>query len=51
MNFTLPPGGILLGLGADVIEVERIRGVFERQGERFLDRVFTLEERAYCLQE
>jgi holo-[acyl-carrier protein] synthase len=48
MNVTLPPGGILVGLGADVIEVERIRGVLERQGERFLQRVFTEEERAYC---
>jgi len=38
----------LVGLGADVIEVERIRGVLERQGERFLARVFTQEERAYC---
>jgi holo-[acyl-carrier protein] synthase len=38
----------LVGLGADVIEVERIRGVLERQGERFLARVFTEEERAYC---
>ena len=46
---TLPPGGILLGLGTDVIEIERIRGVMERQGERFLHRVFTEEERAYCL--
>ncbi|HEX3728490.1 MAG TPA: holo-ACP synthase [Opitutaceae bacterium] len=45
----LPPGGILLGLGADIIEVERVRGVMERQGERFLRRVFTEEERAYCL--
>lgn len=44
----LPPGGILLGLGCDLIEVERIRGVMERQGERFLNRVFTAEERAYC---
>lgn len=44
----LPPGGVLLGLGADLIEVERIRGVLDRQGERFLDRVFTAEERAYC---
>lgn len=44
----LPPGGILLGLGCDLIEVERIRGVLERQGERFLSRVFTDEERAYC---
>ena len=46
--FHLPPGGKLLGLGCDVIEVARIRGVCERQGERFLARVFTDEERAYC---
>jgi holo-[acyl-carrier protein] synthase len=39
---------MLVGLGADVIEVERIRGVLERQGERFLARVFTEEEREYC---
>lgn len=49
MSLTLPPGGILLGLGCDLIEIERIRGVLERQGERFLARVFTDEERAYCL--
>lgn len=44
----LPPGGVLVGLGADLIEVERVRGVLERQGPRFLERVFTEEERAYC---
>jgi len=49
MNIQLPPGGVLLGLGCDVIEVERVKGVLERQGERFLKRVFTEEERAYCL--
>ncbi len=49
MNLTLPPGGILLGLGCDLVEVGRIQGVLERQGERFLSRVFTAEERAYCL--
>jgi holo-[acyl-carrier protein] synthase len=49
MSIQLPPGGILLGLGADVIEVARIRGVLERQGDRFLARVFTDEEREYCL--
>lgn len=38
----------MVGLGCDVIEVERVRGVCERQGERFLRRVFTDEERAYC---
>ncbi len=48
MNLVLPPGGELLGLGCDVIEVERVKGVLERQGARFLDRVFTEEERAYC---
>lgn len=48
MTLDLPPGGILLGLGCDLIEIGRIRGVLERQGERFLDRVFTAEERAYC---
>jgi holo-[acyl-carrier protein] synthase len=50
MTLDLPPGGILIGLGADLVEVERIRGVLERQGERFLARVFTDEERAYCAQ-
>ncbi len=49
MNLDLPPGGILLGLGCDIIEIDRVRGVFERQGERFLARVFTEEERTYCL--
>jgi holo-[acyl-carrier protein] synthase len=49
MTIQLPPGGVLLGLGCDVIEVERVKGVLERQGERFLKRVFTEEERAYCL--
>jgi holo-[acyl-carrier protein] synthase len=48
MNLVLPPGGVLLSLGCDVIEVERIRGVLERQGARFLERVFTEEERVYC---
>ncbi len=46
---SLPPGGLLLGLGADLVDVDRIRGVWERQGDRFLDRVFTEEERAYSL--
>ena len=48
MNIQLPPGGILVGLGADIIEVERIRGVISRHGERFLDRILTDEEKAYC---
>ena len=48
MTFQLPRGGYVVGLGADLIEVERIRGVIERHGERFLDRILTDEEKAYC---
>lgn len=47
-TISLPPAGVMVGLGADLIEVERVRGVLERQGARFLERVFTDEERAYC---
>jgi holo-[acyl-carrier protein] synthase len=49
MNFSLPEGGIVRGVGTDLIECERIQRVFERQKERFLERVFTEGERAYCL--
>lgn len=45
----LPPGGVLVGLGADLVDVARIAGVRERQGERFLHRVYTEEELAYSL--
>lgn len=48
MNISLPPGGILIGLGCDLIETERIRVVLRKHGDRFLKRVFTEEEQAYC---
>ena len=41
--------GHVLGLGCDLCDVARVRGVWERQGERFLDHTFTEAERAYCL--
>ena len=50
MTFDLPPGGILLSLGTDIVDVARIRGAHERHGDRFLSRIFTDEERAYCMQ-
>ncbi|MDR0352117.1 MAG: holo-ACP synthase [Opitutaceae bacterium] len=46
---SLPPGGLLVGIGADLVDIDRIRGVHERQGGRFLRRVFTDEELGYCL--
>ena len=48
MKLTLPPGGILVGLGCDLIDVDRIQTVLGKHGDRFLKRVFTEEEQAYC---
>jgi holo-[acyl-carrier protein] synthase len=39
---------MVLGLGTDLIEIERIQGSIEQYGERFLERVFTVGEIAYC---
>jgi holo-[acyl-carrier protein] synthase len=44
-----PSAGPVRGLGCDLCEVERVRGVWERQGERFLEHTFTAGEREYCL--
>src|SRR6516164_1344133 len=41
---------MIIGIGIDMEQVERVRGVIERQGERFLKRVYTERERAYCEQ-
>jgi len=40
---------MLVGTGIDVIEIVRIAHAFSRYGERFLNRVFTPSEQAYCL--
>lgn len=32
-------------VGIDIIEIERVRGVLERHGERFLNRVYSAKER------
>lgn len=38
----------VLGLGTDLVEVDRFRLAMERQGERLLDRLFSDAERAYA---
>jgi holo-[acyl-carrier protein] synthase len=40
---------MILGIGVDLVAVARIAKVSERQGRRFLDRVYTGDELAYCL--
>jgi holo-[acyl-carrier protein] synthase len=39
---------MVVGLGTDIIEIERIRGSLERFGDQFRDRIFTPAEIAYC---
>ena len=41
---------MVLGLGTDLIEIVRIEESLERHGERFLHKIFTQSEIAYCLQ-
>jgi holo-[acyl-carrier protein] synthase len=41
---------MIVGMGIDVAEVPRIRAAIEGQGERFLRRVYTEDEVAYCEQ-
>ncbi len=43
-----PPQGVNVAVGIDIIEVGRVRKVFERHGERFLNRVFTPSEVKQC---
>jgi holo-[acyl-carrier protein] synthase len=41
---------MIVGTGIDAVEIARIQGSIERFGARFLDRVYTEPEQAYCLQ-
>jgi holo-[acyl-carrier protein] synthase len=40
---------MLLGLGTDIIEIDRVVRVIERYGQKYLDRMFTKNEQDYCL--
>lgn len=40
---------MIIGSGIDLVEIRRIQQSFERYGKRFLDRVFTAAEQAYCM--
>jgi holo-[acyl-carrier protein] synthase len=37
---------MILGIGSDITDVQRIAKVIERHGDRFLERIFTSTERA-----
>ena len=39
---------MVLGLGIDIIEIERVKKSIEKYGDKFLDKVFTEGEIIYC---
>ena len=39
---------MVVGTGIDVVEIERVSHSIERYGSRFLERVYTAGEIAYC---
>jgi holo-[acyl-carrier protein] synthase len=41
-------GMAIVGTGIDICEVARVRQAIDRFGQRFVKRVFTEAERAYC---
>lgn len=38
----------LIGIGIDVVEVDRIQASLDEFKDRFLDRIFTKQEQEYC---
>jgi holo-[acyl-carrier protein] synthase len=40
---------MIVGSGIDIAEIGRIQQSMDRYGSRFLDRVYTAAEQAYCL--
>lgn len=41
---------MIKGVGTDIIEIRRFKKLMERHPKRFLKRLFTEEEQAYCQQ-
>jgi len=40
---------MVIGMGTDLIETRRVQESMDRFGERFLERIFTAGEIAYCM--
>jgi len=40
---------MVLGIGIDIIEIDRIRESVDKYGEKFLQKIYTTNELDYCL--
>lgn len=39
---------MIVGIGIDILDMRRIEGIIDRQGERFLRKIYTPQEREFC---
>ncbi|MFC1588255.1 holo-ACP synthase [Planctomycetota bacterium] len=39
---------MIVGIGTDILEIERMRDLLARHGDHFLERIFCEGEREYC---
>jgi holo-[acyl-carrier protein] synthase len=40
---------VIIGIGVDLIEIDRVKQAHKKQGSRFIQRLFTHSEAKYCL--
>lgn len=40
---------MIIGVGMDMVQIERLGLAIERQGRRFINRIYTEGERAFCV--
>ncbi|HEY3323385.1 MAG TPA: holo-ACP synthase [Planctomycetota bacterium] len=40
---------MIVGIGIDIVEIERIRSMHQRHGKRFVNRILTAAEQGYVL--
>lgn len=40
---------MIIGIGIDIIEIERIKDSVDKHGDRFLNKIYTNSEIEYCL--
>ena len=48
IDFNLGSGGKVIGIGTDLVDVERVKDACENHQDRFIKRIFTVNEIKYC---
>lgn len=39
---------MIIGTGVDILDIRRIEGIIFRQGQRFIQKIYTLQEQNFC---